>query len=326
MELFQVFWDDQSKLFLEFNKDKEEKQLFIQEKIKRLIIQFEISKFLEQKLHHNQPPYLIAIKKLYHSSESLSFSIELDEMMNNDELQIKILRLTIFLYSGQRFEYSFKENFNLSDIWINENCYDGFKYEDLRSRRNVNCKFTQEKVFQEIKTSFHEIKEKRTLIYEKSKLEKFHKEDSLLSLISESNKTLSRIEQEIKSLSLSLQHGPQNNIQYIPSIPVKQRSESGIIRIKKKPIKPTLIQGQMSSSKLMVIREMKSIFQTNAEKHSEFNIKDILKPLTEEELKKILLDDEELKKKEEEAIQTQIKRFKKQKKKEIQLENLKTPK
>jgi len=44
MELFQIFWDDQNKLFLEFKKNKEEKQLFLDENIKRLNLQFEILK------------------------------------------------------------------------------------------------------------------------------------------------------------------------------------------------------------------------------------------------------------------------------------------
>ena len=82
----------------------------------------------------------------------------------------------------------------------------------------------------------------------------------------------------------------------------------------------------MSSGKLMVIREMKSIFNENINKNSTFNIKDILKPLTEEELKAMMLDDEELIKKEEKAIENQIKRLKKKQKEEIQVEDLKPQK
>ena len=106
MELFQIFWDDGHKLFLEFKKNEEEQLLFLPETIKRLTLQFEIS---NQAIFHKQPPYLISIKRLYHSTESLSFSIELDELVNIDELQIKILRVTIFLSSDQRFQYYFEE-------------------------------------------------------------------------------------------------------------------------------------------------------------------------------------------------------------------------
>ena len=322
MELFQIFWDDNSKLFLEFIKNEEEQLQFLPEKIKQLTLQFEISK---QEIFHKQPPYLIAIKRLYHSSESLSFSIEMDELFNIDELQIKILRVTVFLYSGERFQYYFEECYKISDIWVNEDCYSGFEFEDLQSKRNFKGKFTQEKIFQEIKTNIHENKEKRTLIYQKSKFESSSEEDSLSSLISEGNKALKRIEQALQNLSLSFQNMPQTNIQYLPSVPIRGGSGPGIERIKR-PTKLALIQGQMPSNKLMVIKEMKSIFNENKSENSEFNINAILKPLSNEELKAMVLDDEELMKKEEDAIKNQIKRLKKQQDKEILLETLKPPK
>jgi hypothetical protein len=51
-----------------------------------------------------------------------------------------------------------------------------------------------------------------------------------------------------------------------------------------------------------------------------------LKPLTGEELNNMMLDDEILKEKEEEAINNQIKRFKKEQGKVIKLKKLKKPK
>ncbi len=321
MELFQVFWDDRNKLFLEFKKNKKEQVLFLPEKIKRLTMQFEISK---QELPHNQPPYLIAIKRLYHSSETLSFSIELDELKNTEGLHIKILRLSIFLFSGQRFQYHFEESFKISDIWVNDDCYNGFEFEDLQLKGRIKGKITQEKIFQEIKTSVHENTEKRTLLYQKSKIEKSSEEDSLTLLISEGNKTLKRIEQALQNLSFSFQNTSHSTIQYIPSVPNRRGSEPGIERIKL-PTKPALIQGQISPSKLMVIREMKSIFKENIERNSEFTIRSILKPLSEEELNAMRPNDEDLKKKEKEAIKNQIRRLKKQEDNEIHLENLKQP-
>ena len=44
MEMFQIFWDDNNKLFLEFKKNEEEQLLFLPEKIKRLTLHFEIIK------------------------------------------------------------------------------------------------------------------------------------------------------------------------------------------------------------------------------------------------------------------------------------------
>lgn len=324
MELIQIFWDDQNNLFLDLNKDQKERQLFLPETIKRVTIQFEISKFLNQKSHLKEPPYLIAIKKLYHSTESLSFSFELDELTNFDELQIKILRISIYLFSSQRFEYYFKESFKMSDIGVNEDCYLGLEYENLELTKSVKRTVSQKKIFQDIETIIHESIEKQTFIYEKSNFESPSKDDSLVSLISESNKTLKRIEQELKNLSSSIHHLPSNNLQYFPPNPVRRTTESGIERIRV-PSKPVLIQGQISSSKLMVIKEMKSIFKSNVENNSDFNIKDILKPLSEEELESMMLDDEVLAERETIAIKNQIERLKKNDEYKIQIENLKPP-
>ena len=136
MELFQVFWDDQKKLFLEFEKNDEEQVLFLPEKINRLNIQFEISKIVKQEICYKESPSLVSIKKIYHSNEFLGFSIELDEIQGYVDIQIKILRLTIYLYSGQRIEYTFSEKYNVSDIWVNDDCYAGFQFIDLSTNKN----------------------------------------------------------------------------------------------------------------------------------------------------------------------------------------------
>ncbi|MFX1497561.1 MAG: hypothetical protein ACFFBH_08555, partial [Promethearchaeota archaeon] len=120
MELFQVFWDDQKKLFLEFEKDSEEQLIFLPNKIKYLNIHFEIFKILDQDSLSVQPPLIISIKKIYHSNVCLSFSIDLDEFRNAQDLQIQITRLVILLKSGHRIEYTLTESFNLSDLWVKD--------------------------------------------------------------------------------------------------------------------------------------------------------------------------------------------------------------
>ncbi|MBA7485667.1 hypothetical protein ES707_21216 [subsurface metagenome] len=77
---------------------------------------------------------------------------------------------------------------------------------------------------------------------------------------------------------------------------------------------------------------MKTKFREITEKNKGFSVTDILKPMSEDELKAIVLSDEELKKKEEIAINNQIKRFIKkqeqqdQKEKKIKLKKLNKPK
>lgn len=326
MELFQVFWDDGKQLFLEFKKDEKDNQILLPEKIKRLNLKFEIFKSIRKEAHSNQPPYLVSIKKLYYSTEFLCFSIDLNEIYGYDDLQFRVLRLSIFLNSGQRFEYTFQEKFNISDIWVNEDCYAGFEFIDLGVKRNQQNSFTREKFYKEVKTDPFQNKQESTVIYEKKSIKNVSVDESIISMISESNNTLKSIEQHLKNLNLTLQNVSLTNLSYAqtPRLP-NRNSGSGIERIKQ-PSNPSLIQSQMSSGKLMVIKEMKTIFKQNVDKNSIFNINDILKPLTELELKELMLDEEVLKEKEEEAINKQIERFKKEQEKAIELKKLKKPK
>ncbi len=323
MELFQIFWDDQNKLFLEFKKNKEEKQLFLPENIKRLNLQFEM---LKQEIFYKEPPYLISIKKLFHSKEALSFAIDLDLISTLENLQIKILRLIVFLYSGQRIEYSFENTFKMSEISINEDCYVGYEIENLDPNKNLKGTFT-EKIYEEIKTEYTKYEQKRTIVYEKKAFKSTPKNNSLISMISESNKTLKNIEEQLKNLTVILKNGSFTNQQYLPAPPVIKRSqEMGIERIKQPYSKDGLIQSGVSSAKILVIKEMKSVFKESYEKNNGFSIKDILEPMSDEELKSLILDEKQLEEKEEKAIKNQIKRLEKHKKKELSLEKLKKPK
>jgi len=326
MELFQVFWDDQKKLFLEFEKNDEEQVLFLPERINRLNVHFEISKIVKQDIYFKQTPSLVSIKKIYHSTEYLGFSIELDEIHGFSDIQIKILKLTIYLYSGERIGFTFSEKFNVSDIWVNDDCYAGFQFVDLSLPKNQRKKITRERVVQATKTDFNQKKEEKTVIYEKRSVESIPTDHSVISMMNESNKTLKNIEKHLASLALTLQNMPVNPVSYAPPSGVPQRiSGPGIERIKGPDVQ-SLIQGRGSSAKLLVIKEMKTIFRETTEKNSGFSIKDILKPMKEDELQSIILNPEDLMKKEEEAIANQIKRFKRNQEEKIKLEQLKEPK
>jgi len=324
MELFQIFWGDQNKLFLEFEKDENEKKVYLPDKIRSLNLQYEISK---QEVFHKEPPYLISIKKIFHSDDTLAFTIDLDLINNLEDLQIKILRLFIFLHSGQRIEYSFREIFKISEIEFNEDYYVGFEFEDLSIKKNLKSKYIQEKIYEEIKTDFDKSEQKRTVIYEKKRVENIPEDFSLISMVGESNKTLKNIEDQLKNLAVILKSMSFNTATYPPSIPVVKRSqETGIERIKILPSKPNLIQMGAPSAKMLVVKEMKSIFQKSREKNDEFRITDILKPMSEEDLRSIMLSDEELKEKEQESINNQIKRLESKQKDQLSLENLKKSK
>jgi len=325
MELFQIFWDDQKKLFLEFKKNEEEQVLFLPDKIKRLNFRFEISKIVTDQIYYRQTPSLVSIKKIYHSQEYLSFSIDMEEIQGYDDLQFKLLELSIYLYSGQRVEYSFSEKFNISDIWINEDCYAGFQFIDLTKSRNQRQSFTKEKVIEEIKTDFAQNKERRTYVYEKNSMESYNVDQSLMAMITESNQTLKSIESHLKNLTNTLQNMPVSGIPVGPPQRIPQRIPgASMSRITSEKV-ANLISSSASSVKRLVIKEMKEKFREVTEKHNGFSVKDILKPMTEDELKALTLNEEDLRKKEEEAINNQIKRLQKQNSPQIELYNLKKP-
>jgi hypothetical protein len=326
MELFQVFWDEQKNLFLEFEKSDEEQVLFLPEKISRVNFQFEMAKIVKHEICYKQSPTLISLKKFYHSTNRLGFTIELDEIQGFKDIQIKILRLTFFLNSGNKIEYTFTEKFNISDIWINDECYDGFKYIDLSGSRNQRTKVTQERVIQAIKTDFNQNTEERTTIYEKKSVENISVDNSLLSMIDENNKTLKSIEQHLKNLSLTLQNLPVNSILSGPPIRTPQRIPGPVIERIIRTDSTSLIQNRGSSAQVLVIKEMKAKFKETTEKNNGFSIKDFLKPMGEDELKLLTLNEDELMKREEKAIQNQIKRFEKIQEQNVNLEGLKVPK
>jgi len=326
MELFQVFWDDQENLFLEFEKDEEEQVLLLPNNLKRINFQYEISKILRNDIHSRQPPDLISIKKIYHSDDYLCFTIKLDEVSAIDDLQFKILGLTIYLYNGNRIEYTFSEKFNISDVSLNEDCYFGYQFFTLGANGTQSQTYTKEKVIQEIKTDFSKNTEERKVIYEKNSIATVSIDNqSLLSMIKENNETLKSIEFHIKNLTKTLMDMSINTASFGPPRGVPQRIPGPVIERIKSPQSPSLIQNRGSSAKILVIKEMKDIFQKTTDKNNGFSIKDILKPMSNDELRLITLDDEELQKREAAAIKNQIKRLENKKNDEIQLEDLKKP-
>ena len=325
MELFQIFWDDQKNLFLEFKKDEVEIVDFLPQNLKRINIQFELAKIVRNDIYFKQTPILQSIRKVYHSYEFLCFTIELDQLQDYEDLQITVLSLSILLSNDIKVEYSLSDKFNISEIGINEDCYDGLELIDLNSNQPQLKKITKEKVCRVVKRDLQQQKEESKVIYEKNSIETFNANDSMLSLMKENNEALKSIASYLKELTLTIQNLPKNGISFgAPTGPPQRFSGPTIERIQK-PELTSLIQGNGSSAKALVIREMKEKFQKTIEIHNGFSIKDILKPMDEEELKMLTLDEETLREKEQIAIQNQIKRLEIKQAKEVQLDDLKKP-
>jgi hypothetical protein len=325
MELFQIFWDDQKNLFLEFKKDEVEIVDFLPQNLKRINFQFELAKIIRNDIYYKQTPILQSIRKIYHSYEFLCFTIELDQLQDYEDLQITVLSLTILLSNDNKVEYTFSDKFNTSEIGINEDCYDGFELIDLNSNKPQHKKITKEKIFRVVKRDLQQQKEESKVIYEKNSIETFNADNSMLSLMKENTEALKSIASYLKELTITLQNLPKNVISYGPPSGPPQRISGPPIQRIQKPELTSLIQGNGSSVKALVIREMKEKFQKSIEIHNGFSIKDILKPMDEEELHKLTLDEETLRKKEQIAIQNQIKRLENKQARDVQLDDLKKP-
>ncbi len=120
MELLQLFWEDQNRLIFKFKKIDEEKQKLIQENVKSINIKYELSKKEERAPYIIQEPFLISIKNIYFSADIISFSIQLGGLSDLNKLQINVIRLTIFYYSGDREDIFLNKTFQLSEISYND--------------------------------------------------------------------------------------------------------------------------------------------------------------------------------------------------------------
>jgi len=164
MELFQVFWDDQRNLFLEFKKDQLENQLFLPGTIKRINLKYEISRNNKRDRCFRQEPYLISVRNFYFFNEFMAFSIDMSEINDTNDLQIKIVNIIIILYSGKKIEYAISTTFIMSEICVNDECYSKFKYEEIKTENKTENSILHEKIFQELEKDLKNNKERSTFI------------------------------------------------------------------------------------------------------------------------------------------------------------------
>jgi len=309
MELFQLFWDDQKNLFLQFKKNEEEKLQILPETIKRANLRFEIYR---QKACLKNPPSLICIKKFHFFKDFIVFSIELDEIFDLKGLEIKILHLTILLSCNRRIEISICRKFEMSEIYINKDFCFEFDYENSETDIEFISSLKQEKICHEHETDYRNNKEKNVYIYEKNRLKISSQNDILMSKVRENNEKLKLIEDQLREVNNTLKKMSLDNSNYVPQGPTPRGPpQRGIERIKKVyEIGPKLA--------LRPLRDMYFLPELKVLMNDSEKFKHYLKPMSKEELNEITLDDNELKKK-------QMDFFNRQKEKN-NLENLKVPK
>lgn len=319
MELFQVYWDDQRNLFLELKKDQLENQLYLPGTIKRINLKYEISRNNKRDPCFRQEPYLISVRNFYFFNEFIAFSIDMSEINDTDNLQIKIVNVTIILYTGKKLEYTISRTFIMSEICVNDECYSNFKYEEIKTENKTEDSFLHEKIFQELETDLKNNKERSTFIYEKKTSNNSISHDLLVNLVGGNTEAINNIVDQLKELNSTLKNMSLNNIGYVsPGL-----SQTGPPkRMTNWKTNPNLSNPRLAikaPGKLPFLPELKELMKDDASFHN------YLKPMSEEELTEIMLDDEELEKKQEITIKRQIKRLEKEYPQELLLQNLKEP-
>ena len=120
MQLLQLCWEDQNKLLFKFRKDQDEIDRLVPDSIKSMNLKFELLKVNERAPNIIQEPFLLSIKKFHFSTNILIFSIELDKLNNIEDLKIRVIRLAIYYYSGDREEIIINKSFQLSEILFDD--------------------------------------------------------------------------------------------------------------------------------------------------------------------------------------------------------------
>lgn len=321
MELCQTYWggDDQRNLFLEFKKDERENPLFLPGTIKKINLKYELSKLDKREIYQTHQPDIISIKTFYFFNKFIAFFIDMSEVSNIEYLQIKILKLSIILYSGKKTEYSVSRTFILSEICINEECYTNFCYEEFKTENKTENSLLHEKVYKEVETDLKNNKEKSTFIYEKKTIKNNLNQDFLVKLVNKNTEAMSNIVEQLKELNSTLKNISINNIGPISPGFSQTGPPKKISNWRPNPNLSNPKLALKAPGKLPYLAELKGVMKDGK------TFQNYLKPLSEKELNNIILNDEELEKKQELVYERQIKRLEKEQSKELTLENLKNP-
>jgi hypothetical protein len=303
---------------LEFKKNEDDKPYIVSENIRRLNLKYELSRIDRKDVYNGEMPILVSIKNFHVSEDLMLFSIDLDLLMPQEDLEIKFVNLTVFFLSGKRIEFSINEIYEMSEIHVNEE-FDFLNYQKRKKQDNSTPTITQERVYQEISKDFQNNIEKTTSIYEKKQISNPSNVLPYISTIHDNSERLKNMELYLKEISETLKHMKFNGT----SLGTPSSSSHDGIEIKR--IKRVPVKNIGASKKLSFLPELREIFINRAEDGRDFNFRDILKPMDEDELKMIILDDEELEKKELETFVRQIEKNEQENSGQIKLEELKKP-
>lgn len=147
MELVELGWNGQNDLFFQFQKEESEPHDFLAEDVQNLNIKFELAKVEKYDLY-KEPPFLVSVKQLHFVNKKIfTFSVTLEDLNDVENLQINIIKVTIFLATGNRLDISINKKFALSDLTIQDSDYFEFLEEETiyKRKRKVSIRKTKSK-------------------------------------------------------------------------------------------------------------------------------------------------------------------------------------
>ena len=307
MELFQVVWNDHKHLNLEFRIDEQQDQELNSESVQRLNLKYEIVKYNSPHQDYKEYPSLISVKDFKISKDRIILPLDLHQLKDTEDLQIDLLELRVYFDTGDSITYRIGKAYELADI-----CYNDDIYEDIALEGDTLL--TQKKVFAQSETNLEKKTETKTLVYQRNQAKLTRNNSEIKSLLKKNNEKLTRLDESIRELTQTIKNVGLNGIsphnQAISALPPpppslkkpRMSDEKPIVRIKK----PAPKLKASSGSKLLFIGELKSIIQSSKKGKEEFDFRDILKPMSEDELQKITLDEEELNRRELDFISKKI--------------------
>jgi hypothetical protein len=159
MELVELAWNDENDLCFQFQKA--EPHNFIAEDVQNLNLKFELVKVDKHDIY-KEPPFLVSVKNLHFFDNLFAFSISLDELKDIENLQINVVKLTIFLQSGEKLDVFVDKNYTLSELGYQESDYFEYMEEETvyKRRRKVSIKKTSIKRPRKKKTTIIDINPK----------------------------------------------------------------------------------------------------------------------------------------------------------------------
>lgn len=319
MILHQVAWEDQNDLVVEFVKQSEEDyELIDSDNIKRLNLRYEISKRNSLAGNRNAYPVLVSVKDFHIIERALAFSINLDKIIDPEELQIFFSKLTIIFHSGKSKEIFINKRYQMSDIEMDGEFFTEFytaQEEDLEDF--FTDSITHEEVYKEVETNVQNHQKRKRMIYKRNQTAvATNNNQKMTELLRENNKRLQDVEQALLDLTETLQNldgfrlkelvaGNSSALPPPPSVakslkkpkntsPSNKKS-AGFPQRKRKSLSP-------KNSKMAFLGELKEVLNSSKQKSGNFNIRDILNPMSKDELANMTLNDEDLEKRKMEFI------------------------